>query len=63
MGTGNMKKRRAKDKDILDAGNALLRAARNARRIAYMTDTPLVIWKDGKVVNKKITRQNLPFSP
>ena len=36
------------------AGPALRRAALAARRIAKATNTPLVIWENGKVVEKWI---------
>ena len=34
-------------------GRALRRAAKVARKTARMHDTPIYIWKDGKVVAKK----------
>ncbi len=46
------KPRKVKDKDILAVGRALRRAAKVARRIAAATNTPLVIWEDGKIVEK-----------
>ena len=49
-----MKRRRTKDPDIRGAGPALRRAAQAARRIAKATNTPLIIWVDGKVVEKWI---------
>jgi hypothetical protein len=48
------KRRRVKDPDLLGVEPALRRAARAARRIAKATNTPLVIWEDGKVVMKRI---------
>jgi hypothetical protein len=48
------KRRRVKDPDIRGVGPALRRAARTARRIAKATNTPLVIWENGKVVEKWI---------
>lgn len=50
------KRRRVKDKDILGVGPALRRAAQDARRIAAATNTPLVIWEDGKVVWKRVDK-------
>lgn len=41
------------------APRALLRAARRAREIAYRTGTPLVIMRDGVVVEETITEKNL----
>lgn len=46
------KRRRVKDPDIRGVGPALERAALAARRIAKATNTPLMIWEDGKVVEK-----------
>lgn len=37
---------------------ALARAARNARRIAQQTGTPLVTYRDGKVVKERIARRS-----
>ena len=48
------KRRRVKDPDIRGAEPALRRAALAARRIAQATNTPLVIWENGKVVKKWI---------
>ncbi len=50
------KRRRVTDKDILGVGPALRRAAQDARRIAAATNTPLVIWEDGKVVRKWVDK-------
>ncbi len=44
-----------RDKDFAGAEAALLRAALRAREIAAQTGTPLVIYKEGRVVEKKIT--------
>ena len=50
-----MKKgQRVKDPDIRGVGPALCRAAKAARRIAKATNTPLIIWEHGKVVEKWI---------
>jgi hypothetical protein len=48
------RKRRVKDPDLLGVEPALRRAAKAARRIAKATNTPLIIWEDGKVVEKWI---------
>ncbi|MBL7076438.1 MAG: hypothetical protein ISS31_03100 [Kiritimatiellae bacterium] len=47
-------RRRVKDPDIRGVEPALKRAAKAARRIAKATNTPLVIWEDGKVVERWI---------
>jgi len=48
------KGRRVKDPDIRGAEPALRRAAGAARRIAKATGTPLIIWQNGRVVEKWI---------
>jgi hypothetical protein len=45
------------DKDMARVGIALRRAARQARRIAIQTNTPLVVWENGRVVKKKLSRE------
>jgi hypothetical protein len=49
-----MKRRRVKDSDIRGVEPALRRAAKTARRIAKATNTPLLVWENGKVVEKWI---------
>ena len=49
-----MRRRRVKDLDIRGVEPALRRAAKTARHIAKITHTPLVIWENGKVVEKWI---------
>lgn len=46
--------RRVKDPDIRGVEPALRRAAQTARRIARATGTPLIVWENGKVVEKWI---------
>ena len=41
--------------DVAKVDAALKKAATRAREIAKQTNTPLVIFEDGKVVKKKIT--------
>jgi hypothetical protein len=43
------------DADMQAAPKALLRAARRAREIARQTNTPLVIMRDGVVVEEPVT--------
>lgn len=43
------------DPDMEGADQALLRAARRAREIARRTNTPLVIVRDGKLVEEWVT--------
>ncbi len=47
------------DEDLAKAGVALRRAAREARRIAIQTNTPLVVWENGRVVKKRLTGEKL----
>jgi hypothetical protein len=43
------------DEDLAKVGVALRRAARQARKIAIQTNTPLVVWENGRVVKKRLT--------
>ena len=54
----NKKQDDVRDADIAQAGKALLRAAKQARKIAQQTGTPLVIYEDGKVVKKMIVQED-----
>jgi len=47
------------DPDMEGADEALLRAARRAREIARKTNTPLVIVRDGKLVEEWVTDDDL----
>ncbi len=42
------------DDDLEKAKDALKRAATKAREIARQTGTPLVIYRDGKIIKEKI---------
>ena len=47
------------DPDLAQAGAALERAARNARRLADQTDTPFIVFIDGKIVDlRKLERES-----
>lgn len=48
-------RKRVNDPDIRAVGPALKRAAETARRIAIATNTPLVIWENGRVVKKRVS--------
>ncbi len=48
------KESKATDPDLVGAETALRRAARRARDTARSTRTPLVIWRDGKVVKEHV---------
>ena len=43
-----------RDKDLAGVGKALRRAGNQARKIAKETNTPLVIYKDGKIIKKNV---------
>ena len=43
--------------DLAQAGAALKRAARNARRLADQTDTPFIVFIDGKIVDLRKLEQ------
>lgn len=45
------------DPDLAQAGAALERAARNARRLADQTDTPFIVFIDGKIVDLRKLEQ------
>lgn len=45
-----------RDKDLQGAEAALLRAGTKARKIAEQTNTPLIIYKDGQIIKKKIRK-------
>ena len=40
-----------RDPDLLQDGEALLRAANSAKALALRTGTPLYVWRDGRIVN------------
>jgi len=42
------------DEDLAKVGVALRRAAKQAKKIAIQTNTPLVVWENGRVVKKKL---------
>ena len=45
--------------DLAQAGAALERAACNARRLADQTDTPFIVFIDGKIVDlRKLERES-----
>jgi predicted Rossmann-fold nucleotide-binding protein len=45
------------DEDLAKVGTALRRAAKQARKIAIQTNTPLVIYENGRVIKKKLGRE------
>lgn len=44
--------------DLAQAGAALERAARNARRLADQTNTPFYVFIDGKIVDLRTVEQS-----
>jgi Ribonuclease G/E len=42
------------DKDMAKVGTALRRAAKQARKIALQTKTPLVVYENGRVIKKRL---------
>ena len=44
------------DHDLAKVGTALRRAAKQAQKMAVLTDTPLVIYQHGQVIEKKIDK-------
>jgi hypothetical protein len=45
------------DHDMAKVGIALRRAAKQARKIALQTNTPLVIYEKGRVIKKKLSKE------
>jgi hypothetical protein len=45
------------DELLAKVGGALRRAAKRAREIAAQTNTPIVVYENGKVVKKKVTKK------
>jgi len=45
------------DELLAKVGAALRRAAKRAREIAARTNTPIVVYENGKVVKKKVTKK------
>ena len=56
---GNNLESKLPDADMQGAPKALLRAARRAREIARQTNTAIVIVRDGKIVEEKVTEEDL----
>jgi tRNA1(Val) A37 N6-methylase TrmN6 len=53
-----MSSKKVKDADLAKVKRALLRAAKQARRTAAATLTPLIIYKDGKTVRLAVTKED-----
>ncbi len=54
-----------RDPDFVGAEKAIRRAARRAREVAFQTGTPIVIYKDGAIIRKMVSREELeaPIQP
>ena len=52
-----MSSKKIKDADLAKVKPALLRAAKQARRTAIATFTPLVIYKNGKTVKLSVVKE------
>ncbi len=46
-----------RDKDLLGAEAALRRAGTRARKIAEQTNTPLIIYQDGKIIKMNVGKE------
>ncbi len=46
--------RRVRDADLVKVGAALKRAAARARKVAEQTNTPLVIYENGRLTRRKV---------
>jgi len=53
----------AKDEDARQVEIALHRAAQKARQLAAQTDTPLVVVRDGQLLQERLTRADLVNQP
>ena len=52
-------KSKPRDEDLARAEIAMKQAALDARRIAFLTKTPLVVFEGGKVVKKWMSEADL----
>jgi hypothetical protein len=50
--------KRVLDEDLAKVGAALRRAARQARKMAEQTHTPLVIYEQGRLIRKMVERES-----
>jgi len=51
----NITKKKIQDPDLAKVESALKRAAKQARKTARDTRTPLIIYKDGKIRRHKVS--------
>lgn len=58
----NTKRKTIHDADLVKVEPALRRAAERARKIAEETRTPLVIYKDGRVVRQVVEEKIIRYS-
>ena len=45
------------DEDLAKVGAALRRAAKQARKIAEQTNTPLIIYEHGRIIKKRVNKK------
>ncbi len=45
------------DEDLSKVGPALRRAAKQARKMAKQTNTPLVVYEEGRVIRKTVGKE------
>ena len=45
------------DELLAKVGVALRRAAKRAREVAAQTNTPIIVYENGKVVKKRVTKK------
>ena len=53
----NAVKKVVHDKDLAKVGAALRRSAKQARKTAERTHTPLVIYEEGRVIRKMVRKE------
>jgi len=56
-----MKSSKIKDPDLAKVLPALLRAAKQARRIAAATNTPLIVYRNGKTVKVSVKEKRAKY--
>jgi hypothetical protein len=55
-----MSSMKIKDADMAKVKPALIRAARQARRTAAATFTPLVVYKNGRTIRQMVVKEKRP---
>lgn len=52
----NIKKDEARDQDLINAEVALKRAAKRAREVAEQTHTPIVVYRNGRIIEEQVAK-------